>query len=193
METEAETCLCDNCNKKILVKKAISCEICNREDDDEDINEELEEDEEEEEEDENAVLKKPKEQMLYCKRCIDMCFVCEMNGCSECVETVCCDCGVSMCDECRNSDELCGCYGNCSTCGRDVNRGSDGWPCGECEIWYCNDCCRSGENTCKECGPDESEEEDEEEDEEEEDEEEEDEEEEDEEENNESEVVEGTK
>jgi hypothetical protein len=185
METEAETCLCDDCNKKILVKKAISCEICNREDDDEDINEELEEDEEDEE-DENAVLKKPKEQMLYCKRCIDMCFVCEMNGCSECVETVCCDCGVSMCDECRNSDELCGCYGNCSTCGRDVNRGSDGWPCGECEIWYCNDCCRSGENTCKECGPDESEEEEEEE---EEDEEEEEEAQEEEAENNESEVV----
>ncbi len=148
----------------------------------EDINEEPDEDEVCKDEDDNdgEVLTKPKEQMLYCKRCINTCFVCEMTGCSECVETVCCDCGVSMCNECRNGDELCGCYGNCSTCGRDVNRGSDGWPCGECEIWYCNDCCRSGENTCKECGPDESEEEEEEEDEEDEEEEAE---------NNESEVV----
>jgi hypothetical protein len=33
-----------------------------------------------------------------------------------------------------------------------VNRGSEGWPCGECEKWYCHGC-RQGDNPCKECGP----------------------------------------
>jgi hypothetical protein len=72
-----------------------------------------------------------------------------------------------MCKECRNCDVDCGCYGECFSCGTEVNRGSEGWPCGECEKWYCDDC-RRGDNPCKECGPeqesdDESEEEEEEE------------------------------
>ena len=82
-----------------------------------------------------------------------MCDACEVRGCKECVEFVCCDCGYDMCQECRNNDEdNCGCYGNCYSCGTDVNRGSEGWPCGECEKWYCR-CCRQGDNPCKECGP----------------------------------------
>jgi len=56
-----------------------------------------------------------------------------------------------MCQECRNGDVLCGCYGNCYWCDIDINRGSDGWPCEECDRWGCNDC-RVG-NGCKECDP----------------------------------------
>jgi hypothetical protein len=57
-----------------------------------------------------------------------------------------------MCYECRNNEVDCGCYGECYSCGVDVNRGSEGWPCGECEKWYCHGC-RQGDNPCKECGP----------------------------------------
>ena len=84
-----------------------------------------------------------------------MCDACEVRGCKECVEFVCCDCGYDMCHECRNNDEdNCGCYGHCYSCGTDVNRGSEGWPCGECEKWYCHGC-RQCDNPCKECGPEE--------------------------------------
>ncbi len=57
-----------------------------------------------------------------------------------------------MCYECRNNEVDCGCYGECYSCGVDVNRGSDGWPCNECEKWYCRGC-RDCDNPCKECGP----------------------------------------
>jgi hypothetical protein len=66
---------------------------------------------------------------------------------------VCCDCSVSMCNDCRNSDSLCGCYGRCFGCNREVNRGSDGWPCSECDRWGC-DTCRSNTTDCKGCNPD---------------------------------------
>ena len=146
-ETKAPTCVCEDCKKEIPIEKAVSCEICNREDDN------VEND---------AVkckyLQKSNEPVLYCKRCTDTCFICEMVGCSKCVNTVCCDCGVSMCDECRSCDNICRCYGKCYTCRRNINRGSEGWPCDECGKWYCRDC-RRGENPCKECGPEEESEE----------------------------------
>jgi hypothetical protein len=60
-----------------------------------------------------------------------------------------------MCYECQNTDNImCGCFGECYRCGRDVDRGSDGWPCNECEKWYCHNC-RLTDNSCKECGPEE--------------------------------------
>jgi hypothetical protein len=145
-ETKTQTCVCDDCKKEIPLDKAVLCEICNKEKDYED------DDDDKEEKEEKEVLTKPKEQMLYCKRCRSTCFICEMIGCNKCVDTVCCDCCVSMCDECRNNDVLCGCYGKCCICRTEINRGSEGWPCGECEKWYCHDC-RRGENPCKECGP----------------------------------------
>jgi hypothetical protein len=57
-----------------------------------------------------------------------------------------------MCNDCRNNETLCGCYGKCFWCGQEVNRGSDGWPCWECDRWGCYDC-RLGDNDCKECNP----------------------------------------
>jgi hypothetical protein len=36
-----------------------------------------------------------------------------------------------------------------------VNRGSNGWPCNDCDKWYC-DGCRYGDNECEECNPHES-------------------------------------
>ena len=144
---------CEGCKKEILLSAAIPCEWCYRE------------------------LEKglgftlgyrpdDKEEPLFCKKCTLKCDACNIRGCKECVEFVCCDCDYNMCKECRNSDVDCGCYGECYSCGRDVNRGSEGWPCGECEKWYCNNC-RRDDNSCKECGPeqesdDESEEEEEE-------------------------------
>ena len=58
-----------------------------------------------------------------------------------------------MCERCRDSGILCGCYGKCYTCGKDVNRGSEGWPCSDCEKWYCDNC-RYCNNSCIECNPD---------------------------------------
>ena len=64
-----------------------------------------------------------------------------------------------MCIECRNNDNIdCGCYGHCYSCGDDIDRGGDGWSCGECEKWYCR-YCRKCDNPCKECGPEPDEEE----------------------------------
>jgi hypothetical protein len=89
---------------------------------------------------------------FYCRFCTRKCWNCKVRGCEECVDVVCCDCSVRMCGDCRNSDILCGCYGSCYTCGRDVNRGSEGWPCNDCEKWYC-DSCRYDDNDCQECNP----------------------------------------
>ena len=68
-----------------------------------------------------------------------------------------------MCIECRDNEVDCGCYGHCYSCGDDIDRGGDGWPCGECKKWYCR-YCRRGDNPCKECGPEPDEDEEDEED-----------------------------
>lgn len=77
-------------------------------------------------------------------------------------ETVCSDCCVAMCDECKlDDDNLCGCYGTCDSCNCEVNRGSDGRKCMDCQEWLCNDC--KMESECSRCGRNCSEEEEEEE------------------------------
>lgn len=95
---------------------------------------------------------------VKCKNCKEVktekgsikCYGCKTSGCNECIETVCCDCCESMCKYCRGNDDiLCGCYGNCSSCGTAVNRGSNGWPCHKCKKWYCEECRKISK--CKEC------------------------------------------
>ena len=162
---------CESCKTVHPLEKAIRCELCNINDASES---ETEEDEDEAEAVANEIVEAEirsvdswdgKIKHLFCKKCTLKCDACEVRGCRECVEFVCCDCGYNMCYECRNNEVDCGCYGHCYSCGVDVNRGSDGWPCGECEKWYCRGC-RDCDNPCKECGPEsdsesESEEEDE--------------------------------
>lgn len=156
---------CESCETVHPLEKSIRCKLCNI--NDESANEiEASEDEAILEEDAKSVDSwDGKIKHLFCKKCTLKCDACEERGCRECVEFVCCDCGYNMCYECRNNEVDCGCYGHCYSCRTDVNRGSEGWPCGECEKWYCRDC-RRCDNPCKECGPEpesESEEEDEEE------------------------------
>jgi hypothetical protein len=93
-----------------------------------------------------------KKTSFYCRFCTRKCWNCKVRGCEDCVDVVCCDCCVRMCSDCRNSDVLCGCYGECCCCGRDINRGSDGWPCNDCNKWYCGSC-RYDDNDCQECNP----------------------------------------
>lgn len=143
---------CESCEKKIQLADAIICKWCDSDYDSDD----------------DVVPSENKEsQHLFCKKCTRRCFVCNVRGCTDCIEVVCCDCGERMCSDCRNGDDLCGCYGHCYSCGTEVNRGSEGWPCNDCDKWYC-DGCRRGYNPCPECGPgeDSEEEEDDEEDEE---------------------------
>ncbi len=128
-----KTCDCELCDKQIQLADAIICKLCDKDYDSDD--------------DEPS----DKSQHMFCKKCTRRCFVCEVRGCTDCVEVVCCDCGERMCSDCRNGDDLCGCYGNCSSCGTEVNRGSDGWPCGACDQWLCSGCCRC-DNSCPECG-----------------------------------------
>lgn len=144
---------CESCKTVHPLEKAIRCELCN-------IND-ASETEEDEEDDTNEIVETEvrsvdswdgKIKHLFCKKCTRKCDACEERGCKECVEFACCDCDYNMCYECRNNEVDCGCYGECYSCGVDVNRGSDGWPCGECEKWYCRGCIR-GDNPCKECGP----------------------------------------
>jgi hypothetical protein len=139
---------CESCKTVHPLDKAIRCELCNREDD--------EEEEDEDDASANEIVERDswdgKIKHLFCKKCTLKCHACEERGCNECVEFACCDCGYNMCYECRNNEVDCGCYGECYSCGVDVNRGSEGWPCGECEKWYCHGC-RQGDNPCKECGP----------------------------------------
>jgi hypothetical protein len=86
------------------------------------------------------------------------CYRCDTKGCSDCVKECCCDCSVSLCKRCLDSRHVkCGCYGECVVCKKDVDRGSDGWPCHICEKWFCRGCRYKGENDCKECNPDECE------------------------------------
>ncbi len=79
------------------------------------------------------------------------CYSCKLNGCNQCIDTACCDCSVIMCKDCRTSGKPnCGCYGNCNSCGKSVDRGSDGWPCQKCKKWLCNDCKYNTKcNVCK--------------------------------------------
>ena len=148
---------CESCKTVHPLEKAIRCELCN-------INDESE-DEDEADEVVSVDSWDGKIKHLFCKKCTLKCEACAVRGCKECVEFVCCDCGYNMCYECRNNEVDCGCYGHCCSCGVDVNRGSDGWPCGECDKWYCGGCIR-GDNPCKECGPESDSEEEEEEEEE---------------------------
>ena len=137
---------CESCDEKIQLADAIICKLCDNIDDDSDDDEPSD---------------KKESQHLFCKKCTRRCFVCNVRGCTDCIEVVCCDCGERMCSDCRNGDDLCGCYGHCSSCGTEVNRGSEGWPCNDCDKWYC-DGCRRGDNPCPECGPGEDSEEEEE-------------------------------
>ena len=146
---------CESCKTVHPLEKAIRCELCNindaSEDEDSSANEIVAED------DASVDTWDGKIKHLFCKKCTLKCDACGERGCKECVEFVCCDCGYNMCYQCRNNEVDCGCYGECYSCGVDVNRGSDGWPCGECEKWYCQGC-RDCDNPCKECGPESEEE-----------------------------------
>ena len=152
--TETKTTFnCESCKTEYPLEKAIRCELCNKED----------EDPSEAEDDVSVDIWDGKIKHLFCTKCTLKCDACEVRGCKECVEFVCCDCGYDMCYECINNEVDCGCYSECYSCGVDINRGSEGWPCGECYKWYCHSC-RQSDNPCKECGPEsESEEEEEEE------------------------------
>ena len=95
---------------------------------------------------------------VKCKNCQQVktqkgalkCYSCNVSGCNNCIDTACCDCSVIMCKNCSgNGEPTCGCYGKCSSCQTDVNRGSDGWPCNKCKKWYCESCKHTSK--CKEC------------------------------------------
>ena len=130
---------CKSCQTKFDAnKKAIHCRWCDKWEKDEDCDYDAYEDV-------DPIT-------FYCRPCTRKCWYCELRGCEDCVKIVCCDCSVRMCTECANSDVLCGCYGKCYSCGCDVDRGSDGWPCGECDKWFCGDC-RYCDNECQECNP----------------------------------------
>ena len=140
------TTACNNCKKCVPLKKLFECAFCKKDEDTDDEDEDLIEVKDLVED------VKPETPIMFCRNCSDECFGCEDRGCEECIEIVCCDCGVHMCNDCRNNETQCGCYGKCFWCGREINRGSDGWPCWECDRWGCYDC-RLGYNDCKECNP----------------------------------------
>ena len=153
------TTSCNNCKNCVPLKKFFECAFCRKDEDtDDDDDEVLIEDKDLIETKDLIKVKdlvkdvKPETPIMLCRNCSDKCFGCKDRGCEECIEIVCCDCGVHMCDDCRNNETQCGCYGKCFWCGREVNRGSDGWPCWECDRWGCYDC-RLGYNDCKECNP----------------------------------------
>ena len=73
------------------------------------------------------------------------------------ISVVCGDCGVKMCKQCArnacdNDNSSCGCYGNCSNCNKNINRGDHNWPCRKCNEWYCGELCRKTSN-CDDCEP----------------------------------------
>ncbi len=79
----------------------------------------------------------------------------ECSGCNDyhkntCFELVCCDCGIHMCKNCQGTDKKCECYGICTNCSNNVNRGAHGWPCNDCNGWYCSNKCKKT-SKCKEC------------------------------------------
>jgi hypothetical protein len=145
---------CESCKTVHPLEKAIRCELCNINDASEDEEDSSASEAEANEKEESTSIDSwdGKIKHLFCKKCTRKCDACEERGCKECVEFACCDCDYNMCYECRNNEVDCGCYGECYSCGVDVDRGSDGWPCGECEKWYCRGC-RDCDNPCKECGP----------------------------------------
>jgi len=127
IESIKTSCVCKSCKTDITLETAIPCDLCG--------------------EDEISPL--------FCKECTLWCDACDLQGCKECIEKkVCWECDYNMCYECLNSDVDCGCFGECYTCGKDVDRGSDGWPCLGCEKWYCRRC-RRCDNPCKDCGSEE--------------------------------------
>jgi hypothetical protein len=150
---------CESCKKAHPLEKAIRCELCNINDEDSSEDEIVVASLEDEDPSANEIVEEKsvdswdgKIKHLFCKKCTRKCDACEERGCKECVEFACCDCDYNMCYQCRNNEVDCGCYGECYSCGVDIDRGSDGWPCGECEKWYCRGC-RDCDNPCKECGP----------------------------------------
>ena len=131
----------------------------------EDKEHEEHEDEDEEDEDDEEEKKK------VCEDCKNSeykpleCDNCKTQGCNTCIETVCCDCCVTFCNTCKEDyDTRCGCYGSCSSCNKDVDRGEDGWPCYKCGDWLCVSCKKNEDNTygCDKCKYKEYDEEDEE-------------------------------
>ena len=149
---ESQTCKCKGCEKEIAnAKQAIHCRWCDGWEEDDDETSfgsdccEATKGSDSDQSTSNATS-------FYCRKCTRRCWHCETRGCIECVDVVCCDCCVRMCMDCANSDILCGCYGECHCCGRDINRGANGWPCNDCDKWYC-DGCRYGDNDCQECNP----------------------------------------
>ena len=135
---------CESCETEIELKDAIRCECCNLyEDDTESVDYD---------DDVSVDSWDGKKKHLFCKKCTEICDACKERGCKKCVTFACCDCGYDMCIECRNNEFDCGCYGECYRCYVNINRGSEGWPCSDCKMWYC-DHCRSYDNPCKSCGP----------------------------------------
>lgn len=91
-----------------------------------------------------------------CKNCgqikegrVKKCFGCKKSGCDKCIPVGCCDCSERICGDCEGESN-CGCYGTCSKCGAEVNRGENGWPCIKCKRWYCDEEC-SKSSRCKAC------------------------------------------
>ncbi len=133
------TFTCNNCQKEFNILSATECKFCTNElSDNKDNSDE-----------QNC---KTIEQMLYCYRCSNSCYVCSLKGCNDCIKCVCCDCSESMCPGCAYSGEPnCGCYGKCSRCNTDVDRGTNGWPCSDCSQWLCSRC-QVNNNNCSSCG-----------------------------------------
>ena len=164
-----ENFTCASCKKECPLIKSYKCKRCNRKnkkavlkaellktkevvDDNDDDDDDDDDDNNDDDNDDDNDDEQGPNTLLFCKKCSDTCFSCDVRGCRKCIDVVCCDCCVSMCYKCRNNGKsLCGCYGKCYTCDVDLNRGSDGWPCNECELWYCRGCRYIGENTCQDC------------------------------------------
>jgi hypothetical protein len=163
VEEVKTTFICESCKIIHPLEKAIRCKLCNINDDTSETSEtetsEVDISEADTSEADTSEVEElsvdswdGKIKHLFCKKCTLKCNACEERGCRDCVEFVCCDCSYNMCYECINNEVDCGCYGHCYSCRVDINRGSEGWPCGECEKWYCYDC-RRCDNPCKECRP----------------------------------------
>ncbi len=135
---------CESCETEVEFKDAITCECCYLDEDEiesVDYNDDV-----------SVDSWHGKIKHYYCLKCTEICDTCKERGCKKCVTFACCDCGYDMCIECRNENFDCGCYGECYRCYVNINRGSEGWPCSDCKMWYC-DHCRSYDNPCKSCGP----------------------------------------
>jgi hypothetical protein len=77
------------------------------------------------------------------------CFNC--NAYEENMPSVCSDCSVSLCSNCEIDDDvLCGCYGTCDSCDCEINRGSHGRKCMDCQEWLCYSC--REKSNCPRCG-----------------------------------------